>query len=338
MQIKREKLAEALDAVKPGLNTKEIIEQSTSFVFSEGHISTYNDSIAINYPIDLGFEGAVRSNELYSLLTRIKDEEIDIECIGNELLIKGKRKKAGIELNCTVKLPLHGLQDLKGWQELPDTFLACVKLAAPCASSDMGRPVLTCVDIAGRNVQASDGYCIIRLDMGKSAKKIFKRSLQIPAVAAKTLCRYQVTSFTTTNGWGHFKADNGVIFSCRIFAEDYPDIKPFFKIEGPQLKLPTDMKEMLECAGIFTKADSVLDEMVKVSIEKKKITIRGEGTYGWFEETTKIKYSGEKIEFVVCPTFLYDILGSLRHCIVGPGALKFEGDNFEHVVCLCAKG
>ena len=79
MKIKKEELLKALAAVKPGLSSKDVIEQSTSFAFMGGHVVTYNDEIAVRYPVDLEIEGAIRANELYSFLSKIKDKEIDLE-------------------------------------------------------------------------------------------------------------------------------------------------------------------------------------------------------------------------------------------------------------------
>ena len=44
MKINRSKLLDILQIIKPGLANKEIVEQSTHFIFSGENISTYNES------------------------------------------------------------------------------------------------------------------------------------------------------------------------------------------------------------------------------------------------------------------------------------------------------
>ena len=53
MKINKQQFIEALELVKPGLAAKEIIEQSTSFVFRAGQVITYNDEVAVHAPVGL---------------------------------------------------------------------------------------------------------------------------------------------------------------------------------------------------------------------------------------------------------------------------------------------
>jgi len=77
MNIQKEQLKKALETVKPGLAGKEIIEQSTSFAFMGDRVVTYNDEISISHPVEgLNLTGAIRAEELYQLLSKLKREEI----------------------------------------------------------------------------------------------------------------------------------------------------------------------------------------------------------------------------------------------------------------------
>ena len=48
MKINKKELQEALERVKPGLASRELIEQSTSFAFMRDRVVTYNDEISIS--------------------------------------------------------------------------------------------------------------------------------------------------------------------------------------------------------------------------------------------------------------------------------------------------
>jgi len=89
MKIKKAELQKALELVKPGLAGKELIEQSTSFAFMGNRVVTYNDEISMSVPLVEGFNltGAVKAEELYKLLTKLKGDEITLELTENEIQI-----------------------------------------------------------------------------------------------------------------------------------------------------------------------------------------------------------------------------------------------------------
>ena len=103
MKTNRTALLAILQAVKPGLANKEILEQSTSFIFAQGEVLTYNDEVAVRHPLpdDLPLEGAVQAKELFALPNKLKDDEISLETTENELLVSGQKTKAGIRLQAT---------------------------------------------------------------------------------------------------------------------------------------------------------------------------------------------------------------------------------------------
>ena len=78
MKITKDELINTLKAVRPGLAAKEIIEQSTNFIFKDNTVATYNDEIMITHPTDLDLEGAVQASHFFTLLNKVKDEEIDL--------------------------------------------------------------------------------------------------------------------------------------------------------------------------------------------------------------------------------------------------------------------
>ena len=337
MQLKRTELIAALEEVKPGLATKDIIAQSTSFVFGYDIITTFNDEISVMKPFKTEIMGAVRANELYSLLSKIKDEEIEIGIIENELIVKGKRSKAGIKLEAEIMFPLDEVDiEHTKFTKLPDNFLKAISIASYCAAKDLSKPLLTCAYIDGDVVTASDDFRIIQVNFDAEVKS---EPILLPASVVKFLVKYDVKRLSHSPGWIHFHANacpgflDGLIFSARVLAGKFPEVEQFLEVKGKELHFPAGVLEMLDRAGVFT-ADSASGDFVSVIVEDRTMIIKGKGDYGWLEETANCKYKGEKIEFDVDPSFLIDILKNLRKCIVGNGALLFEGDNFRHVVAL----
>jgi hypothetical protein len=123
-KINRQNLIDALTKVKPGIAQKEIIEQSSHFIFEEDRIWTYNDQIAISQEFKSGLIGAVKADEFYKLLNKINDDKLEITNQGGQFIIQGKTITANIKIDPDVKLqPIQapGL-NAKGWQTLPEDF------------------------------------------------------------------------------------------------------------------------------------------------------------------------------------------------------------------------
>ena len=141
-------LQNALEIVKPGLANKEMIEQSTSFAFIDGRVVTYNDEISLSHPVEgLEIEGAIQAEQLYKLLSKIKQDEIEVTTENAEIIFQAGKMKAGLTLQQEIKLPLDEISKPGKWKTLPDDFVKYIRMAMQVCSQDMSRPVLTCVHV-----------------------------------------------------------------------------------------------------------------------------------------------------------------------------------------------
>ena len=98
MKVNRESLLKELQAVQPGLSTREIIEQSSCFVFKKNKVITYNDEIACSHPTCLKITGAVLATSFINILQKLEEEQLFVELTKGELLLSGKRKKIGLRM------------------------------------------------------------------------------------------------------------------------------------------------------------------------------------------------------------------------------------------------
>lgn len=351
MKINRKQLLETLNQLKPGLANKEIIEQSTSFIFAEGRVLTYNDEVAVQCPVEgIGFVGAVKAKEFTALLEKLKDEEIDINVADNgaELVVTTKKASAGIRLEqdtTSIHDILKGVGEPEEWWDLPSTFLPAALFCSFSAGSDMTKPLLTCLCFSGRDAWSSDNFRATHYDMGAAAELQFQEPLLIPATTVKELKSYNPIEFSTTNGWAHFRTDAGVVFSCRVMEGAYPEEalrRIVFPAKGTveqKVKLPEGMAEALERAGIFSSGTAnkiANDNRVSISLSEGGLTLRGEGPAGWFEETSRVRYQGGDVEFEVSPDVLLEILTHTHEATIGERVLRFKGEHFTHTVAVLA--
>ncbi len=316
-----------------------MIEQSTSFAFMNGRVVTYNDEISISHPVEeLEIEGAIQAEELYKLLNRLKEEEIEIKVKKNEILLQCGKVEAGLTLQKHITLPLEEIGEQGKWKTLPEGFLESVRRAVTTCSTDMSRPVLTCVHITKEGiVEGSDGFCIIRCRVtdkeGEDVVMPVKEFL-LPASAAVQVIRLHPTKIATGDGWIHFQTTEGTILSCRIFEDEYPDCEQFMKVEGIEIRLPKGIEEILDRAAVFAKRDHFMDERITISLEAKKVLVESKSDAGWFKETARVRYDDSPVSFAITPYLLKDILKDSTTCELSEDRLKFEGAGWEYITML----
>ena len=330
--MKRSELLTILNKVKPGLANKELVEQSTDFVFKNKKVYTYNDEIAVSYPIDLNFEGAVPAMELYQMINKIKDEDIEINISENEIVFKGKKFQAGIRLESDIVLPLDDIQAPTIWKSVPKKLVEIISFCSFSVGKDMSRPALTCIHLTNSYIESCDNFRFTRYVLKSNFDNIL-----LPNKAASKLTKYVFTAYGRTDGFIHFKNDEDLIFSCRIFEDEYPDVAQILNKsdEGEKIRFLPSTTEILERVETMAEQDLTGDRKVSVEILNGKIKIRGENNIGWFEETNKVRCKTNLV-FDINPKFLTEILTHTTNAKISNDKtkLRFDDEKFIHVMAI----
>ncbi len=106
-----------------------------------------------------------------SILRKLKETELEITTSKEELLIKGKRKKAGLRMETDILLPIDSVEKPKKWIHLPDDFAEAISIVQQCSGKDETRFSLTCVHITPKWIEACDGYQAARYKMKMEIEK-----------------------------------------------------------------------------------------------------------------------------------------------------------------------
>ncbi len=336
MKVNKLELLNALNKVRPGLASRELIEQSTSFAFVGNQVVTYNDEISISHPVPgMDVTGAVKAQALFGFLNKVKTDVIDMEWQDNQVIIKAGRAKAGLVFEAQVKLPLQEeIGNINKWMALPDKFIEALKLCYPCTSKDMSRPIITCVHISDNIVEASDTFQIIRYTL--PAKVPGVKSVLIPANSIRELIRYAIIEMAVSGSWVHFRTEDGTIFSTRTIEGVFPDTTPFLEINGDEFLFPDTMKGALDKASIFSRNDLTPGEIPTVSIQvtDARITVIAKNDHGWFEEKLKSSFQGRSFTFFIGIEFLITLFDRLQTCIISQDKIGFSGKNWQHIISI----
>lgn len=334
MELQKTELEKALSIVKPGLASKDLIEQATSFAFIDGHVITYNDEISISHPItDLDLEGAIRAEELYLFLRKVKQDTIDIKIVENEIQFKAGRTRAGFALQEEITLPLKTLKKKGKWGKLPEEFCHYLKMAMGAAGRDMSEPIMTCVSIQKDGfLCASDNYKLIQCETGEEMPL---DDFLLPAEAAVKILPLKPTHVASGKGWVHFKNKDHTVISCRIYPEDtYPDTSKWLAVDGIEVTFPKTITDIIDRCAVFAKRVHLLDEEIKIHLEDDKIRIEAKSDTGWIKESAKIKYSDDPVTFSITHYLLADILKETQTFLLSDKALKFQGAGWVYVSAL----
>jgi len=329
MQISKQKLLKALEIVKPGLADKELVEQTTSFAFIKDRIYTYNNEISLSYPIEgVDLTGAIRADELYKLLTKLRKDEIDLELAKKQIILQCGRVKAGLAIQHEITLPIDEVKEIMGrWKILPENFVEALSFAIHAASNDYSRPILTAIHINKNGyVEATDNFRICKYELNGNWEL---NSVLIPSNNIREIINMNPCNVAKGKGWIHFMNESGCILSSRIFQDDeYIKIDDYLDVKGEKVVFPNLILDTLDRASIFT------DGIINVVINESKIKITCSNEIAWFEEILNIRCK-EEIEMSITPKLFKDILSVTKEGIIGERVVKFEvSGKFQYIVTL----
>jgi len=322
----------ALESVKKGLATKDMIEQTTSFIFSDSKVYAYNDEICAISDSPLDIEGVVDALPLLKLLSTIKDDEINTWIENNEFRIKGKKFHTGIAYEEEIKLPINEINFPTEFIETPKNFSLLAKLACMTASKLLDDALITNVHITSNRIESCDNdritVCNIDLDQEIDVLVYYKNLQDI-------VIGHTIKGITTDDTWVHFLTNEEIILSCRIQEEEYVDLEEHLpEDEGTIITLPDQIKEILNRAETFGKNAETNEKFINISIKNKKLLIESRNEIGWHKEKANTKYVGPDISFTINSDFLKDILNLSTEIQIINDVLMFKDKHSTHLVKL----
>ena len=335
--IVRVDLLKSLEVVEAGLSAKDIVEQSSCYIFQSGRVWTYNDDVACSVELPSGMDNlecAVPAVEFRTLLSKMKDEQLDVSLSSDkgddgQLLLKTKTRRAGIRVQVEVKLPVSEITMPDKWVKLPKGLKEAVSTVQGCVGKGDQLFVLGCIHLTPKGLEACDNYQAIRYRL--------KTGLQFPvlvkSVELGSIVKLKLEEWGLSESWLHFRNSDGLMVSCRRWDQTYPKLSEFFKVDGEETGLPKSLTDAVAKAEVFV--DSKQDVSgLSVDLKGSRLLLRGEGPLGWYEERQKVDYQGKRLQFNIAPRLLREVCQRSDRCLVGKDKLRVTGDSFVYVTCL----
>jgi hypothetical protein len=327
-------LQKILASVRPGLAKKDIVEQTTHFIFTGDEVITYNDQICILHPLKTAFTGSVKADDLYRIISSIPDKECELVQEKTQLRVLSKSTKAGFALlgekDIHTRIRNLGLIEEKQWSPLPEDFIAGVFLCMFSASKDETSAPNNCIFVNGKDMWAGEEVRISHYMLKESMPTFL-----LKASAAVELVKFPVKEYCIGDSWLHFKTEDGVVFNAiRMIGEDkYPDLAEYFEVEGSTIQLPQELKSVVESIAAMTEAEIELEKTIEIEIRDKKLRCEAKKEKAWAEKFVDIE-TDEHALFHINPVFLAQVLDKSTSATIGEYVVRFEAGSFKHVIAL----
>lgn len=331
MRLNREELIQKLQAVQGGLSVgREVVEQSSCFVFKGGVVMTYNDEVACRSKCPLEIEGAVKAKTLLEALQKYPEDELDMEMHGGQLVCRGAQRRSTHNMEAEVSLPIEHVDEPGEWTKVPDGFAEAVQIVSSCAATDNNAAFkLKCLHMHPDFIEACDNWQMTRYPLNTGLRKdcLVKRD------AIRHIAGLDMVEHSQTRAWLHFRNPAGLILSCRKYTDEFPDLTEILAINGEPATLPGGLAEAVDRAAVFSAGNAEKD-MLKIDLRRDKMRISGEGGDGRYEEQKTISYSGPPITFLIAPKILTELAKKHNECQITETRLKVDAGKFVYLTCL----
>lgn len=331
MKINRKELIDVLKSVEAGLDTRELLKNTQSFMFAGTRVHTYNDMVSVSADLPKGVEltGSVKATEMLHLLSKTPDEVVDLSMEAAELLLTTPKSRAGIVREAEVPNYMEHMGMPETWIPIPDGLMAAVTMCHFSCSHDCSKPLLNNVLIRGKQVVSSDDF---RITVQAIKEGLGSDDVLIPSSLVRDISNHSPVEYGVTPGWNHLRNNGGAVFSFRALDGKYADVNKFLKFDGKALHMPEGLAE-----GVG-RAKEVLDpkassQLVTLAVKGGTLLMSAKGPFAWFKERYKVATSDE-LTFNINPDFLISALQHDPKFVVGERALRIEGADFTHIVLL----
>ena len=345
MLVKRTELLEALNIVGMAVNSKETAAQASFFMFTGSRIVGDNEILHISYPFKTGVVGAVKAEELISVLSKMIEPSLDMEVEDDKLIFKVGKSKTGLVLQPLLRENAAYLELSREEEGTPlfalDTEIQLsLEAAAPCCSANLSNRALSAIKISDTGMVACDNFQAIQIqsdiDLMAGNHVLLPASVVKPLLAIgfsdlKLLDDFRVEALNPETGvWMLFD----LIDSEEI---EYPEIAEIFNDGGSDITFPEGFLSAVKKAEIFAKNSLKSEEVyVTISIKDGTMSVRGEGTNGFYEEEFSVSnmINGQ---FYVSPRTLEFLLSKEDYTakVILDSELpriRFQNENITYVI------
>lgn len=339
IEVNRMEVLSRIENAMVAVMAAPILEQSNAVVFENGELISFNGEILTRQPspFGMGVTGAIPAADLVQVFKRFPDEVLQVETKEGELIIRGKKRSAGMRMMAEVLLPYKNVPEAGKFGTFSKKLIERIRQASGACGKDETNPRSTHVHVTENMVEATDGFRYFRANFPTGLEREFLiHSAIIGSISKHSLQEISISD----EGWIHFKTTGDLKISCICNILDYYGRKIFddiMKAEGKDIELPENMDDILSRAEIMEPsitATGKADSRVEISLSDNRLVIMSEKENGWFKEQKKVSYSGPAFTFCINPAFLRQMLSKTKKMRVSDHCATMEVEDIQFASAL----
>lgn len=293
MKLMRKAFLEKLKLAMPGIESgKSVIQGSDSFVFHDGSLFTYNDSVAVLVPLDStdlvdeGLEGAVHAKELYNVVSKFTSDEMTLTVKdGKSWEVKCGRAKVKLTLlDFDYGSRLSGVSPKEeGWVAIGEDFMTALSVCRMQGNKSK----MAGVYVTGRRVVSTDGYQMNLYEMDGELPTFWIADASVVELLKLKGIQYVQMG----RNWVHFRNRDGVVFSVKTLNDSnypYEKISKLIGVASPSeddlhATFPKELMEAIERADNFS-MDLMDQRVVRLVLGTEGTEVSCERNSGGYSE------------------------------------------------------
>ena len=335
-RVNRAEFLQKLQAIEPGLATSsKQVDQANCFIFRNGLVQAYNDEVATSIESGLpeDFVGAVKAAKFQNFLTKMKEEEIEIEWEEGQVVVIGRNgRESGFPMEDEIVSGIDTVEVPDQWKPLPEGFTEAVSIVQECAGNT-SQFVTNVVNIHPKWLEAGDDMQLIRYRI----RTEFENATMVRQGAIKHISALGMTEFAESETWLHFRNPEGLVYSCRCYIDPpFPteDITEWLKgNDGEPMTLPKGLIDAVDLAETVIAGDKGCLLHIDLKPGLLKVKARAEDDT-WFREPKKIVYNGERLSFMISPKLLKELVNKHNEVLISKDKMRVEGGKWRYLTCL----
>jgi hypothetical protein len=329
VKVDREQFLTELTSVKPGLSNREFLEQSSCFCFQNGELLTFNDQVCCRRRTCFPLTGAVRATLLTEVLQKIPDPYLEVEEKKGEFFFSSKRRSFALAREQEIILPIDHVPLPRSWAPLNPKLMEALPLVGRCISQSPLQYCLTCIHLHPKYVESCDNYQAMRFCLNTG----LDRSILVEGKSLLSVTQIDPKEIALSKTWIHFRNAAGLVFSARCHMEEYPNLFRHLKVSGKPVQIPRTLSKAGERAALFVE-DKVENPLLHIELKQGRISIKGEGTSGWFREARGVHYEGPPLSFLIQPSLFAHITTNYTEAYVDYHKIIVDGGLWRYVSAL----
>ena len=305
MTIDRKQLLESLKFAMPGIETGTVtLQGADTFIFYNGKIYTYNDSVSVCVPIiqsgllEENIEGAVKAEEFFKIISKLPNDEINFLVTENKswILKSGKAKVEMTLIDFDYQSRIKEIEPKDDWVKLNDEFISGVSICKMAVN----KTPLNGIYVKEDRIISTDGWQMNKFKMEKTKLPEFWIS---DSSVDELLKIKSFEEMQLNDNWVSFKTKDGLILSLKTLnISQFPceKVEKLLEVSKPKetdfhAKFPKELFNVIDRATSFG-IDISERIAVRLVLSKEKIEVSSERASGKYSE--KVAWDEEiKIDF-----------------------------------------